>query len=98
VRVDTSAKFFIETTSGMIEVQDLADLLNGARMDAMVSQAELAKRIGSSQSTIARLESGAAKPNLSTLERIAHVLGLRVGVAFLAGERPRSHASRTPHL
>ncbi|MGE5785617.1 MAG: helix-turn-helix domain-containing protein [Myxococcales bacterium] len=38
--------------------------------------------MGTSQSTIARLESGAAKPSLSTLERIAKATGTRVRVSL----------------
>ena len=46
----------------------LASILIEARTRAKLSQQEVAKRMGTSQSTIARLESGAAKPSLSTLE------------------------------
>jgi transcriptional regulator with XRE-family HTH domain len=35
-----------------------------------------------SQSTIARLESGAAKPSFSTLERFAEATGMRMRVVF----------------
>jgi transcriptional regulator with XRE-family HTH domain len=60
----------------------IASLLIEARTKAKLSQAELAKKMGTSQSTIARLESGAAKPSLSTLERFAKATGMRMRVVF----------------
>jgi ribosome-binding protein aMBF1 (putative translation factor) len=61
----------------------LASTLIEARMRARLSQADLAARMGTSQSTIARLESGAAKPSLSTLERFAKATGTRVRVSLV---------------
>jgi transcriptional regulator with XRE-family HTH domain len=60
----------------------VASLLIEARTRAKLSQAELAKKMGTSQSTIARLESGSAKPSLSTLERFAKATGMRMRVVF----------------
>ena len=50
-----------------------------ARTAAGITQAEIAKRIGTTQSAIARLESGGGKhsPSLATLEKYAHALGCR---------------------
>jgi ribosome-binding protein aMBF1 (putative translation factor) len=39
-----------------------------------ISQAELARRMGSSQSVIARLEIGGAEPRFETLRRVAEAL------------------------
>ena len=60
----------------------VASLLIDARTRAKLSQAGLAKKMGTSQSTIARLESGLAKPSLSTLERFAKATGMRMRVVF----------------
>src|SRR5690349_10263218 len=60
----------------------VASLLIEARTHAKLSQAEVAKKMGTSQSTIARLESGSAKPSLSTLERFAKATGMTVRVVF----------------
>ncbi len=60
----------------------VASLLIEARTRAKLSQAQLAKKMGTSQSTIARLESGSAKPSLSTLERFANATGMRMRVVF----------------
>jgi DNA-binding XRE family transcriptional regulator len=60
----------------------VASMLIEARTRAKLSQAQLAKKMGTSQSTIARLESGSAKPSFSTLERFAEATGMRVRVVF----------------
>jgi transcriptional regulator with XRE-family HTH domain len=51
-----------------------------ARAAAGITQAEVAERIGTTQSAIARLESGSGKhsPSLATLRKYAHALGCRL--------------------
>jgi len=51
-----------------------------ARAAAGVTQAEVAELIGTTQSAVARLESGSGKhsPSLSTLQKYAHALGCRL--------------------
>ena len=51
-----------------------------ARAAAGVSQTEVARRIGTTQSAIARLESCNSKhsPSLATLRKYAHALGCRL--------------------
>ncbi|MGA2451061.1 MAG: helix-turn-helix transcriptional regulator [Polyangiaceae bacterium] len=58
----------------------LASKLIEARSPAGLTQAEVAERMGTSQSTVARLESGGAKPSLSTLKRFAKATGARVRI------------------
>jgi hypothetical protein len=53
----------------------LADELRAARKAAGLSQAELARRAVTSQSAVARYESGAAAPGVSTLERLLAACG-----------------------
>jgi ribosome-binding protein aMBF1 (putative translation factor) len=55
-----------------------------ARRRAGLSQAELAARMGTSQSTIARLESGQTLPSTKTLLRYAKATGSRVHVRLSA--------------
>jgi transcriptional regulator with XRE-family HTH domain len=52
------------------------------RIEAGLTQAELAQRMGTTQSAIARMEGGGARPTLETLEKLAAAVGgeLVVGV------------------
>ena len=58
------------------------DLVHRLRTEAGLTQAELAGRMGTTQSAIARMEGGGARPTLETLERLAGAVGaeLVVGV------------------
>ncbi|MCK9228091.1 MAG: helix-turn-helix transcriptional regulator [Syntrophorhabdaceae bacterium] len=60
----------------------LLDEFLKARAVAGVTQEELAKRMGTTQSVIARLESGKGKhsPTLATLQKYARALGCRLEV------------------
>lgn len=53
-----------------------------ARALAGLTQEQLAKRMKTTQSAIARLESGRAKPSTQTLERLAAATGTRVKITF----------------
>lgn len=56
-----------------------------ARSAAGITQAEVATRIGTTQSAIARLESGSGKhsPSLATLQKYAHALGCRLELRLI---------------
>ena len=54
--------------------------LRAARIRAGLSQAVVARRVGTTQSAIARLETSGADPRLSTVERYVHALGARLVV------------------
>jgi len=53
-----------------------------ARARAGLSQAQLAKRMKTTQSTIARLESGRGKPSTRTLTRFAKATGHKLKISF----------------
>ncbi|ACM20757.1 antitoxin, XRE family [Geotalea daltonii FRC-32] len=57
-----------------------------ARAAAGVTQAEVAERIGTTQSAIARLESGGGKhsPSIATLQKYAHALGCRLELRLVS--------------
>jgi ribosome-binding protein aMBF1 (putative translation factor) len=55
----------------------LARELIAARVRAGLTQAELAERMGTTQSVVARLESGARLPSVQTLLRFAKATGAR---------------------
>ena len=61
-----------------------AQMVIGARAHANLSQAELAERMGTSQSAIARLESGRIKPSTRTLEKLAAATGMRLRIVLEA--------------
>src|SRR3546814_18942558 len=48
-----------------------------------LSQRELAERVGTTQSAIARLEGGNILPSLPTLDKIAEALGAELSVALV---------------
>ena len=64
------------------EYEISAELLK-ARLRAGLSQAELAERMGTSQSAIARLESGHTLPSTKTLMRFAEATGSKVQLRLL---------------
>ncbi len=56
----------------------LSDELVARRRRLGLSQTEVAARMGTSQSAVARLEAGAADIRLSTLERYALAVGIQL--------------------
>jgi predicted nucleotidyltransferase len=61
-------------------VPAIANTLRQARFDANLSQVDLAARAGTSQSALARYETGAALPTLPTLERLLAACGRRLEI------------------
>ncbi len=61
---------------------DLARTLIEARTGAGLSQAQLARRMKTSQSYIARLEGGKVRPSTSALERFAQATQTRLRIVF----------------
>jgi transcriptional regulator with XRE-family HTH domain len=68
-----------------------AQLLTSARRRAGLTQRELARRARTSQSVIARIESGAASPSWRTLERLVNCAGFEVQATLGFKARGRSH-------
>ncbi|HUR78631.1 MAG TPA: helix-turn-helix transcriptional regulator [Acidimicrobiales bacterium] len=58
--------------------RELAEALTARRVELGFSQTEIGARMRTSQSAVARLESGDADVRLSTLERYAVALGQRL--------------------
>jgi transcriptional regulator with XRE-family HTH domain len=69
----------------------LASAIIDARNGAGLTQEELARRMGTTQPVVARLESGRGHPSMRTLERLAQATGSRLLIRF---ERVRSAARR----
>lgn len=62
--------------------QSLASALASRRLELGLSQTEVAARMGTSQSAVARLESGASDTRLSTLERYAIAVQMKLEVSL----------------
>ena len=60
----------------------IAEALIDARTKANLRQEDVARRISTSQTAIARLESGRGNPSLSTLRRYAEATGTKLRVSF----------------
>ncbi len=61
----------------------LAEALIKARLQAGLTQKELAQRMNTTQSVIARMEGGRVKPSIRTLERFAKSTGVRMKISFI---------------
>lgn len=59
-----------------------ADLLRQARLRAGLTQAELARRAGRTQSQIARWEAGKVRPSLETLRDAVRACGLELSLSL----------------
>jgi transcriptional regulator with XRE-family HTH domain len=69
----------------------LSRALIQARVSAGLTQEQLAKRMETTQSVIARLESGRTRPSTQTLERLAAATNTRLTITFEPGTgRPES--------
>lgn len=60
----------------------LVEALVRARATAKLTQAEVAQRLGTTQSAIARLEGGKVSPSFTTLRRYAEATGTRLTVGL----------------
>ncbi len=52
------------------------------RLEKGFTQQELAKRVGTKQSAISRLESGTYNPSLDFLKKVTEALGARIKIAM----------------
>lgn len=73
---------YVKAYDALEEEFALASALIGARAKAGLTQEELAKRMGTTQAVIARLESGRIRPTTRTLERYARATGTRLRISF----------------
>ena len=72
----------------LAEEFEFLDEILTARTAAGLTQADVAARIGTTQSAVARLESPVGKhsPSLATLQRYASALGYRLQVRLVKGQ------------
>ena len=64
----------------------LIEALVRARTAAKLTQVELARRLGTTQSAIARLEGGRVSPSFTTLRRYAAATGTRLTVKLVQAD------------
>jgi transcriptional regulator with XRE-family HTH domain len=82
---------FAERYKSAGEAWDIALQLTTLREEQGISQAELARRAGTTQQQISRLESPSYEGHsLSMLRRVAEALGSHVKVTLMAGAQPNS--------
>jgi transcriptional regulator with XRE-family HTH domain len=67
----------------MRQTNRVARQMMEARLRAGLFQRQLAELMGTSQSTISRLESGQDLPTVATLEKLAEVTGHRLEMRFV---------------
>lgn len=77
---------------GLAEEFALAAAVIEARSRAGLTQKELARRMGTTQPVIARLESGRTAPSMRTLKRLAKATGSRLSIR-LEPNRPKKSAA-----
>jgi DNA-binding XRE family transcriptional regulator len=76
-RIDAEEKAYAFYTGQIIE---------DARKKAKITQAELARRIGSNRSYISHIEKGVTEPRISTFYRIMNALGVRIEYTIPLGQ------------
>lgn len=70
------------TPTAVRAVDDIGPRIVRVREAVGLTQAELARRTGLSQSTLSTAEGGASNPRADTLRLVAHALGVPVGAFF----------------
>lgn len=61
---------------------ELVQMIIEKRIKKGLTQAALARKIGTKQSAIARLESGMSNPTVAFLEKVANALGAKLVIAI----------------
>lgn len=85
---------FPELVEAALERRKLLRELAAAREAAGISQTVIAARMGTSQSAVARIETGEADVRLSTVGRYAAAVGRRI--SWMIERRPRIAGARKP--
>ncbi len=74
----------------MVAIKPFGPLVLEARTRAGITQRELARRAGTAQSVVARVERGQSSPTLETLSRLLAATGFTIDAALVpaAGDDP----------
>ena len=76
----------------------IPEVIHRARLDANLSQVDLAARAGTSQPALARYETGASLPTLPTLERLLVACGRRLEIRTPRARHPSPVSSMRSQL
>lgn len=75
-----------EWCSGYEKVRQESEPLRAilrARVEKGMTQAQIAKKMGTTQSSIARVESGKSHPTIPFMQRLAEALDMKLEIRFL---------------
>jgi transcriptional regulator with XRE-family HTH domain len=78
----TADPSYVATFDALEEEFSLAQALIAARTGAGYTQSQLARRMKTSQSYVARIEGGKVRPSTDALERFARATGTRLRISF----------------
>lgn len=85
---------FAEAYEDARSLAGLREHLVSLRKDQRVKQSEVARRMGVSQSTISEFENSASDPRISTLQRYARAICMKLAIEV----RPQSASAWAPDL
>lgn len=73
-------------------INEIASIVYNLRVDSNLTQAQLAKKVGTSQSSIARLESGADSrmPSIDLLARIVAVSNAKLKISLTTSHKAKT--------
>ena len=83
---------YVAAYDALAEEFALADALIKARGEADMTQEDVARKMGTTQAAIARLESGRSMPSTRTLLRFAEATGTKLRIDFAARRDKRAAA------
>lgn len=83
------------TLERLLPYEQIARQVIGLRMELGISQDELARRVGTSASAIARLESGQHHPSVETLRRVAGAVDRELVISFTEVRSPKRRKRET---
>jgi ribosome-binding protein aMBF1 (putative translation factor) len=73
---------YFEVAREIAPYEALARMVIRFRMDRNLSQSQLAELVGTTNSAISRLESGTHRPNVETLQKLAHAFKRQLVIGF----------------